>query len=213
MSRRRKRKLPIAAAPMAPQGPQGQALIDAVEQKVESQLMPDAKESYLKIVVAGMKAGLQGGPNSILAGLKTSQDPIADCAKGAIGLVLVLKHQAKGVMPLKAMVPAAMTLMLKALTFADRMGIVKVGANEVVRATHIFADAMLKKLGVTPQMMQHAMVKTHALTQDPVAMEQMKRTAGVTRHPEAPPPGAPGPGAPAPEAPAPQQPSLLNGGQ
>jgi hypothetical protein len=40
-------------------------------------------------------------------------------------------------------------------------------------------------LGITPQMMQTAMTKVHGLTQDPVAMEQMKRTAGVVRHPAA----------------------------
>jgi hypothetical protein len=105
----------------------GQSVIDAAEQLVERQLTPETHESYLKIVVAGMKAGLENGPNSILAGLEKSADPVADCAKGAIGLVLILKHQAKGIMPVKAMIPAATTLMLKALAFVDRTGIAKVG--------------------------------------------------------------------------------------
>lgn len=189
MSRRGKRRRKIAAQP-APQAPaqaqaQGQPLIAAAEQKVESQLTPETRESYLKIVVAGMKAGLENGPNSILAGLSKSKDPVADCAKGAIGLVLILKHQAKGIMPVKAMIPAAMTLMLKALSFADRTGIVKVGNDELVRATHIYGDLLLRKFGVTPPMMQHAMVKVHGITQDPVAMEQIKRSAGFVRHPDA----------------------------
>jgi hypothetical protein len=183
MSRRRRRNNRSTAP--APVVPQGQAAIDATEQLVERQLTPDTREVYLKIVVAGMKAGLENGPNSILAGLQKSKDPVADCAKGAIGLVLILKHQSKGIMPVKAMVPAAMTLMLKALSFADRTGIVKVGPDELARATHIFANLFLAKFGITPQMMQTAMTKVQGLTQDPVAMEQMKRASGVVRHPMA----------------------------
>lgn len=183
MSRRRKKNRGQVTAPNAI--PQNQPILDAAEQKVESQLTPETRESYMKIVVAGMKAGLENGPNSILAGLRKSQDPVADCAKGAIGLVLILKHQAQGIMPVKAMIPAAMTLMLKALSFADQTGIVAVGADELSRATHIFANTFLAKYGVTPPMLQHAMVKVHGLTQDPVAMEQMKRSAGIVRHPDA----------------------------
>jgi len=189
MSRRRKKKfrapMPVQAQPDMQGPPSGQALLDATEQKLESQLMPDTRESYDKIVVAGMKAGLQNGPNSIIAGLIKSKDPLADCAKGAIGLVLILKHQAKGIMPGNAMVPAAMTLMLKALSFADRTGVIKVGPDELSKATILFKDLFMQKLGITPQMMQHASMKVHALTQDPVAMEKMKLSAGLARHPNA----------------------------
>lgn len=193
MSRRNKqRKAKRLAAQTAAQvspapksAPQGEQLIDAAEQKVESQLTPETHESYLKIVVAGMKAGLANGPNSILAGLRKSKDPLSDCAKGAIGLVLILKHQAKGIMPIKAMVPAGMTLMLKALSFADRAGLVKIGPDELARATNVFKDTFLAKFGVTPPMLQHAITKVHGITQDPVAMEQIKRKAGFVKHPDA----------------------------
>lgn len=180
---RRKRRPSVASQPMQP--PQDSSVLAAAEQKVESQLAPDVKESYMKIVVAGMHAGLENGPNSILASLSKSKDPIADCAKGAVALVIILKHQAKGIMPVKAMVPAAMTLMLKALAFADRTGIVKVGSNELVKATHIFMDTFLHKLGITPEMMQHAVTRAHAITQNPVAMEHMKRSNGFSVHPDA----------------------------
>lgn len=187
MSRRRNKK---NFRPRAPQVdlaqadiPASQPVLDAAEQKVESQLLPEIRESYLKIVVAGMRAGLANGPNSILAGIRNSKDPVADCAKGAIGVVLILKHQSKGIMPVKAMIPAATTLMLKALSFADKTGIVKVGNDELVRAAHIFAHTFLEKFGITPPMLQHAIAKAHALTQDPVAMEQMKRKSGLVKHP------------------------------
>lgn len=184
MSRRRRKK-GIKPNTAAVSIPQSQPILQAAEEKIEIQLLPDIRESYLKIVVAGMKAGMANGPDSILSKLRDSKDPVSDCAKGAIGIVLILKHQSKGIMPIKAMIPAASTLMIKALSFAEQMGLVKVGNDELVRATHIFANTFLQKLGITPPMMQHAMTKVHALTQDPVAMEQMKRKTGFVKHPEA----------------------------
>lgn len=184
MSRRRNKKNinpKIAAVSI----PQNQPILQAAEEKIESQLLPETRESYMKIVVAGMKAGMANGPDSLIAKLRESKDPIADCAKGAIAVVLILKHQSKGIMPVKAMVPAASTLMLKALSFVEQMGLAKVGNEELVRATHIFANMFLHKLGVTPDMMSHAVNKVHTLTQDPVAMEQMKRKAGFVKHPDA----------------------------
>ena len=193
MSRRRnknKNKPPVQQAPNDAQTdvvdiPNSQPILEAAEKKVEEQLLPEIHESYLKIVVAGMHAGLDGGPNSIMAKLKTSKDPIADCAKGAIGIVIILKHQSKGIMPVKAMVPAASTLMFKALSFADTAGIVKVGNEELARATHIFAETFLHKLGVTPKMLSNAMSNVHRISQDPVAMELMKRKTGFVKHPDA----------------------------
>lgn len=184
MSRRRRnknRRPPVASTPIS----QDQPILQAAEEKIESQLMPEVRESYLKIVVAGMKAGMAGEHDSIMAKLRDSKDPVADCAKGAIGLVMVLKSQAKGVMPVKAMIPAASTLMLKALSFAEQMGLVKVGNAELERAAHIFAETFLGKFGVTPPMVQHAIKKVSSLTEDPVAMEMMKRKSGIVKNPDA----------------------------
>jgi hypothetical protein len=88
-------------------------LLQQTEDRIEGNLAPENRQSYMKIVVAGMHIGLDKGPQSILASLAKSPDPIADAAKGAVSLVLILRKQAQGVMPLIAMVPAAMTLLLK----------------------------------------------------------------------------------------------------
>lgn len=173
-------------------------LLQQAEDKVEQGLDPETSQNYMKIVVAGMNAGLQGGPNSILASLKKSPDPIADCAKGAVSLVIILRKQAHGIMPLKAMVPAAMTLMLKALDFADRSGIAKVTDQELVRATHIFTDFLFARMGITKAGLSNAANRVHALTQDPAAMQAINMKAGVLQHPLAvrstplPPSGPPG---------------------
>lgn len=172
-------------------------LLQQAEDKVESGLTPDNRANYMKVVVAGMHVALDKGPDSLLASLAQSKDPVADAAKGAISLVLILRKQAHGVMPLKAMVPAAMTLMLKALDFADRSKIAQIGEPELVRATHIFTDTMFARFGITKAGLANAASKVHGLTQDPQAMAAINLKAGLTRHPDAATPtplpgGAPG---------------------
>lgn len=160
-------------------------LLQQAEDKVESGLTPDNKANYDKIVLAGMHIGLDKGPSGILASLAKSKDPIADAAKGAVSLVIILRKQAKGVMPMRAAVPAAMTLMLKALDFVDRSKIAPVGQPDLVRATHIFTDTIFARFGITKQGLANAANKVHALTQDPQAMAKINMKAGITRHPDA----------------------------
>lgn len=186
-------------------GTMSNPLLAQAEQKVEEGLDPDTAQNVTKIVVAGMHAALDKGANSILAQLKQSQDPISDAAKGAVSLVMILRKEAQGVMPLKALVPAAMVLMIKALDFSDRAGIVKVGNDELVRATHVFTDFLFARLGITKQGLANAANRVHAITQDPDAMQKLQLKAGVTRHPLAATP-TPLPGASSPAG-------MINGAQ
>jgi hypothetical protein len=160
-------------------------LLQQTEDKIESGLTPENQANYQKIVVAGMAAALDKGPNSILAQLQKSQDPISDAAKGAVSLILILRRQAQGVMPLKAAVPAAMTLMLKALDFIDRSKIMPIGQPELVRATHIFTDTMFARFGITKAGLANAAAKVHGFTQDPQSMSAINLKAGITQHPMA----------------------------
>jgi hypothetical protein len=176
-------------------------LLRQAEDKVESGLTPENRANYDKIVVAGMHVILDKGPQGLLAGLAQSRDPISDAAKGAISLVLVLRKQAHGVMPLKAMVPAAMTLMLKALDFIDRSKIAPVGQPDLVRATHVFTDFVFARFGITKAGLTNAAQRVHAITQDPQSMAAINLKAGITRHPMA-----------ATPTPLPGPPGLINGG-
>ena len=160
-------------------------ILRAAEQKIESSLTPENRANYMKIVVAGMTVALNGGANGILGSLAKSQNPISDCVKGAINLCLLMRKQSRGTMPLKAMVPAAMTLLLHALDFADKSGIVKVGQPELVQATHLFADAVFERFRITPQMLHTAATKVHAITQDPAQLEKIKQAAGASAAPGA----------------------------
>lgn len=160
-------------------------LLLAVEQKVEAGLSPQVKRDYLKIVVAGMHAAMAKQHDGILASLQHSKNPVSDCAIGALNLCGLLFKQSRGTMPLKAMVPAAMTLMLHALDFADRMGLVKVDNDVVDHATHIFTNHMFKMLHLSPEQLHTAAANLQKIASDPTSMEAMRRKAGLVKDPNA----------------------------
>lgn len=160
-------------------------ILEAAEQKIEASLLPAVLQPYQQIVVAGMRLAMHGGPNSIVAKLKQSQDPLKSCAEGAVNIVMLLEKQARGTMPKNAMIPAAMTLMLQALDFADKTGVLKVGVPELVKATHIFTNHLFKAFRITPQMLHTAAAKVHGVMQDPTKMELISRRAGVVKDPRA----------------------------
>jgi hypothetical protein len=177
-------------------------LLRQAEQQLETNLAPDNKANYDKIVVAGLHIALQNGPNSFMAKLRNSRDPIGDCARGAVALVLIMSKQSRGVMPMKAMVPAGMTLMFHGLDFIDRAKIAKIAEPQIDQAATTFTNFLFHKLGITPAMLQHAAGRVQEITQDPDAMAKINLKAGITRHPMAATP-TPLPGGPA---------GMINGG-
>jgi hypothetical protein len=160
-------------------------VLKAAEAKLESQIPPKQRDNFLKVVVSGMRVGLQGGDKSILAGLKQSKDPIKDCALGAVNLVTLLSKQSRGTMPVEAAITGAMALMLQALDFADKAGIAKVGNEELVQATKYFTDFIMERLGISKQMLAHAAQKVTAMTKNPEQMQKIKLAAGVEKAPGA----------------------------
>lgn len=158
-------------------------ILEATEREIEGQLLPDVRADYMKIVVAGMKVAGHNGANGLLSGLNRRKDPVADCAIGAINLVFMMSKTSKGTMPMKAMIPAAMTLMLHALDLVDKAGIAKVGAPELARATHVFTNHLMAVLKITMPMLQTAATHVHGIMQDPTKMELINRKAGVVRAP------------------------------
>lgn len=165
--------------------PLSDSVLVAAEQKIESNLLPATRADYNKIVIAGNQVALAKGPNGILASIKNSKDPVNDCAKGAVNLVFLLRKQTRGTMPVQALVPAGMTLMLHALDFVDKMGIKKIGTPELVEATHTFTNMMFRNLGVSPQMLQKAHESVENVAKDPAHLEAMKQKAGIVKAPTA----------------------------
>jgi hypothetical protein len=160
-------------------------LLQQVENQIVQNLDQRWRTSYFQIVNFAMKVGMHGGRQSPVAGLKQSRDPIADAANGAIALVLTLRREANGNMPVQAMIPAATTLMLKALEFVEVTRHIPIDENQLVRAAHIYSDTMLRVFHVDKRFLAHYGQQLHGLTQDPAAMELINRKAGFVRHPDA----------------------------
>jgi hypothetical protein len=160
-------------------------ILKQAESRVETQLDPKVKPDYDRIVTAGMRIALAKGPNGILASLKSSRNPLNDCATGAVALAVAVFKESRGTAPLKALIPAMYTLMFQGLDFAQRAGLLQVDAQALSQATHIATNVLFKQLGITPQMLQTAAQKVHGMVHDPVALEKIKRAAGVTKSPNA----------------------------
>lgn len=161
------------------------SVLKAAEQHLESQLTPPVKQNYDKIVVAGMKVALNKGPDGILASLKRSQDPIKDCVMGAINIVGLLAMQSRGTMPVQAAVPACMSLIIHALDFADKAGIMKVGNEELAKAGHMFGNLITQRFGISPEMIKTAAGNIEKVTKDPANMEKLHYAAGMKKAPNA----------------------------
>ncbi len=160
-------------------------VLQQMESGIEAKLTPANRADYMKIVVAGMKIALANGPNGFMARLRKMPDPIAACAKGAVALVLIMRKESKGVMPMQAGIPAGVSLMLHGLDFIDRSGIVKIGQNEAARATTIFTNQLFHRLGITPAMLHSATARVHQIVQSPDDMQKIQLKAGMLRHPDA----------------------------
>lgn len=156
-------------------------LLVAAEKKIQQTLTPENREDYLKVVNAGLQLGLSGGKESIIAGIKDSKNPLDDCAKGAINVCLMLMKQSRNTMPVKAMIPASYTLMLNAMSVAERLGLIKADNETITKATHIWTNYLFKILRITPDMLKHFSKKLEGVVSDPANMELINRKAGVVR--------------------------------
>jgi hypothetical protein len=104
-----------------------------------------------------------------------------------VALIFVMKAQSKGPrpFPMKAAIPAGMTLMLHGLDFIDKAKITKIAEPELDRATQIFTNELFHRSGITPQMLQQLSAKVTGIANDPVAMAKIDLKAGITQHPMA----------------------------
>jgi hypothetical protein len=137
-------------------------------------------EAYHKIVASGMKVAMNKGPDGIMGSLKGSQDPVSDIVRGAIGVVGLLQRSAKGTMPPEAMILAGWRLALEGFDFAERAGILTVGAAELNKGAQLYAETILPKLGMTPEKLQKTAQQVQGIVRDPQKMAQLKKQQGAS---------------------------------
>lgn len=170
-----------AAAPAAGQDD----VLKAAEQHLESKLTPPVRQDYNKIVVAGLKVAMQNGPNGIAASIKNSKNPIPDIVNGAINIVGLLGRQSRGTMPIKAAVPACMTLIIQGLDFARQAKVIAGDQADLTQATRLFSARLTSLFGISTAMLGTAARNLEAMTKDPVNMEKLKRASGLVKDPRA----------------------------
>lgn len=158
-------------------------VLKAAVAQIEKNIQPHLKPAYDKIVVAGMKVGLNGGKDSPLAKLITMENPAAEAGKGAASLVLILRKNSKDSMPQNVMVTAGGTLTLYALEFLEDSKTITVGKEEITAAMKAYTNTIFKALGITPQMLIKGNETMEKITKDPAAMELMRRKAGLVKAP------------------------------
>lgn len=152
----------------------GNQLLKDAEVELAAKMTPQDRDDYRKIVAAGLDTALRGGADSPMAQMvRTTKDPVRDCVDGAISLCLHMRSESKGVMPMKAMIPAAVTLMLYALDFVDKAGVLPVGKPELNEATRMFTVEIFRRVGITNEQLRNATIEVQAISQDPAAMRKI----------------------------------------
>lgn len=148
-----------------------------VEQQIQHSLTPQNLQNYQKIVTAGLRIVMKGGKDSQLAKLVHMPDPVNACAVGAVNLVISMRRMSRGTMPGNAIVPAAMTLMLEGLDFAEKVGVIKVDDAVLTRATKIFTDMIFRVFKIGRGTLNQAADAVHKVIQDPRSGEVLRSKA------------------------------------
>ena len=173
--------------PMMKQAPPDNAMLQQYEQAIEAKLDPQVRGYYQRIVLAGMKSAMANN-GAMMAKLPQSQDPVRDCALGAVNVTFLMIKTMN--VPLTehlatAITAAAYTLTMQALDMAAKMKLVKITPQIIASATSTATDRVFQLIHVTPQMLNNAAQRVHAITQDPKSMEQIELKIGSKRDPRA----------------------------
>lgn len=148
-------------------------LLAQAEATIEKAVPPDMKNAYDRIMVAGMKVLFSEKTHgALIARLKDSEDPLSDTGKGAVGLIMTLYKESKGTMPVGAMIPAGMVLMLNALDYLDGAGVVAIDKPEIDIATEVFIDTLMPQMGLTPEKMEEMTGSVQGVMADQEKMSQ-----------------------------------------
>lgn len=172
-------------------------LLKATEEHIESRLTPEVKTYFQRIVLAGMKYAIHGGPNGVMRNLKSAPDPLKAIAVGAVNLAfMLLKSENPHPSPtmLVATTHASYALMLQGMGVAAKMGLIEITGGDggtIDKATKMATDQIMANMHVTPDKMNAAAAKVHGVMKDPAQMQMIRLKTGIDRDPRAPTPTLP----------------------
>ncbi|MBP8190374.1 MAG: hypothetical protein KAX73_00910 [Aquabacterium sp.] len=133
------------------------------------------RAAYDKIVAAGTKVIYDKETFSeLIKGIETSNDPVLEVADGIVGVLGVLYKQSRKTMPLTPMISAGMTLLIDALDFLEQAGMATIDKETLGKATTMYMNSLLSKMGLTPDKMEGMLSQVRATMSDPEKMKQFR---------------------------------------
>lgn len=148
-------------------------LLQQAQETVEKTVKDRA--AYDKIVAAGTKVIYDKATfTELIKGLEDSNDPALEVAEGIVGVLGVLYKQSRKTMPLTPMISAGMTLLIDALDFLEQAGMATIDKETLGKATTMYMNSLLSKMGLTPEKMQGMLSQVRSTMDDPQKMSQLR---------------------------------------
>lgn len=146
-----------AAEDMA-DGKGGESAADESKAQIEAHIPPELKAPVERLVLAGMKAMFHPESHQLMLDeLRSQGDDLGKgAAVGVAALMSQLLARVKGQLPQPAIVPAALILLMEALSFLDEAGQLEATPDVVAEATQDLAGYLMQKLGLTPDKVKEA---------------------------------------------------------
>lgn len=146
-----------------------------IEQQIEAKVPPEKKQAYNNAVTAGLKIMFDPKTHQNMELVKNPQsrkDPVGTVAKGVVGLCWLMivqrDHAWRQQHPnatndesqnfiadtVQYMIFAGITLMTKAIDYAERGLGIQFDDNMIAQTTKLIYDQMFRKLGIPPEQLQ-----------------------------------------------------------
>lgn len=152
-------------------------LLQQAQAAIESKISAKDQPIYNKILTAGMKLMFAKKTNAMFVdSIKKDPDPQALITKGVVGLLGVLYKQARGKVASGPMITAGHAMLLEALDFAERAGLLTVDAATLDKATHDYIEQVMNALeDHRPGSVSGMMDKVQGVMGDPQKMAAYKQ--------------------------------------
>lgn len=131
---------------------------EASKAQIEAHIPPQFQAPVERLVLAGMKAMFHPESHQLMLDeLRAQGDDLGKgAAVGIAALMSQLLARVKGQLPQPAIVPAALILLMEALSFLDEAGQLEATPDVVAEATQDLAGYLMQKLGLTPDKVKEA---------------------------------------------------------
>ena len=154
-------------------------ILSQIEQGIEAKVPPEMKKAYMAVVVAGMKVMFDAKTSKFMEQrLSASDDIVTNVANGIADLIMLIYNESKRTMSIPAAMLAAITLMCKALDYAEKTMGVKVDQQMAAACTKATTTACMNKFGITQDKIDQAIAQQGGKT--PLAQGQPMQAQPMT---------------------------------